>query len=124
METKSHAQQIADQCPETILYNISNYIQKDPITLIFPNYRVTIDYTLPEESIHCDIGKKSIRDYIDDLIHDDFSYYKSLKIVDSRDNIIDITYDGESDDLVRHIHYRNPSCVLSISKITSDLIQE
>lgn len=63
--------ELSELCPETVLYNIQAYIWKDPITLKFPLYDVEIKFRLPEESIGCDIGKKSIREYIDDLVQDD-----------------------------------------------------
>lgn len=41
-------EEIADFCPETILYNPSGFVWVDPIVLKFPLYKVTIEYTIPD----------------------------------------------------------------------------
>lgn len=55
-------------------------------------------------------------------MQDDCEYYLKLHISDHPDNIITINVEGEGDEAVRIIKFRNPSCTLRVSKIITQPI--
>lgn len=108
--------------PYTVLYDPMKYVQLEPLELHTPDFDVVIKYKISEEVLHHDFGHGNLRQYVKDLINDDFELYNIEKPSQDPTNIVSKETSGIDETFVCVTVYKYPSMKVTVTKYTSDAI--
>jgi len=119
------AQEIMDpkDCPMMVLYDPLWYIQDTPLIVETQDFKCTFEYKLAGSVLNHNHGVGNLRQYVQDLIPDDFVAFCDLKPSDDPHNILSKTQSGRDEHFVSVTEYKYPRITVTIKKYTSDDIK-
>ena len=111
-----------DFSPYSILYDPIKYVQSEPLIIETQDFKCTFEYKISPIILEHNIGNGNLRQYVWDLIKDDFEMFNQEKPSQDPWNILSKDTSGIDETFISVTEYAYPRMRVTITKFTSDEI--